>query len=230
MELRIDRTLRMLDADCIITDEEALDLILYGISHVRSSDSVAEYLVDRYGSLAEVCRQPFEILRQIEGVGDAGAMRLVALKQIPQLIAAQNVSMFKRRVTTVSEMYEYIKPFYANERREVLYLLLLSEKFRVLALRKVCEGDNEGIIFDGKTIVTEVIKYGAKHVVLYHNHFINREPSDRDIIVTNKIDTTLNGIDINLADHIIVCGDSYVSMRDLGCFKNENKFRIKDWY
>ncbi len=55
--------------------------------------------------------------------------------------------------------------------------------------------------------------------VMAHNHLSDVAlPSRADLAATLKIRETLLSIGVTLADHIIVSGDEYVSMRDSGCF------------
>lgn len=230
MDNRIDRILRMIESDCRITDEEFIDVMLNGISNFRPSDSTARKLIEKYGSLSDIVRLPFSVLSKIEGVGETGALRLCAVRQAPRLIAAENLPEVKRAVDSMEQMMNYIRPLYLNEHREVLYLLLLSDKKYVLQIEKICEGDNEGVIFDSKTIVSEALKYHARNVVLCHNHFISDSPSERDIVLNNKINTALACMNVYLLDHIIVRDSNYFSMRTHGYIAPPKINNLEDWF
>jgi DNA repair protein RadC len=59
----------------------------------------------------------------------------------------------------------------------------------------------------------------APRIIIAHNHPSgNRTASAADIALTNKLNEACNILDITLLDHIIIAGNSYLSLKDEGLF------------
>jgi DNA repair protein RadC len=57
----------------------------------------------------------------------------------------------------------------------------------------------------------------ASGLVICHNHPSgNNSPSDADIRITQKIKEAASLMDIQLLDHLIICGKTYYSFADNG--------------
>ena len=70
---------------------------------------------------------------------------------------------------------------------------------------------------DIKLVSKYAIESLCSGVIVAHNHPSgNTNPSNEDILITNKIKQALNIFDIQLMDHIILTEDSYYSFADEG--------------
>ena len=79
----------------------------------------------------------------------------------------------------------------------------------------------EPIHLDPGQVVEIALHDNATGLILAHNHLSDVAlPSNADLAATRQIRSTLMGVGVVLADHIIVSGDEYVSMRDSGYFIN----------
>jgi len=64
-----------------------------------------------------------------------------------------------------------------------------------------------------------VLRDKAARVILAHNHVSDTAlPSGADVEATSRIFDMLQMLGVELLDHIIVCEDDFVSMRDSGYF------------
>ncbi len=67
-----------------------------------------------------------------------------------------------------------------------------------------------------REILKRCIEYGAKGIILIHNHPSgNPTPSASDIVCTKKIQNACNILNIHLFDHVIIGGDKYISFKNL---------------
>ena len=67
------------------------------------------------------------------------------------------------------------------------------------------------------TIVETALSQKAVSVILSHNHVdAYALPSREDELTTKRVRDALLLVGITLADHIIVCGEDYVSFADSG--------------
>ena len=67
-----------------------------------------------------------------------------------------------------------------------------------------------------RSIVEAAVKFNASSIIVAHNHpGGSLVPSSEDVSTTANIVKAMNMIDVYVADHIIVCGNEYLSMRDM---------------
>ena len=111
----------------------------------------------------------------------------------------------------------YFLDLFLGEREEKLYEACLDAKGRLLACHLVAEGDTDSVQLNMRKIVENALKCGASSVLLAHNH-----PSGVALPSPADNATTLSGFDalrtvgVELADHIIVADDDFVSLRHNG--------------
>ena len=81
----------------------------------------------------------------------------------------------------------------------------------------VAEGDSESVQLNMRKIVENALKCGASSVLLAHNHPSGVAlPSPADNATTLSVFDALRTVGVELADHIIVADDDFVSLRHNG--------------
>jgi DNA repair protein RadC len=93
----------------------------------------------------------------------------------------------------------------------------LDSKLKVLTTKTITSGTVNSATPHPREIIKEALFCNAVSVILSHNHPSDvLQPSCEDIYVTGAVEKALASVGIQLADHIIVCGDKAVSMADEG--------------
>ena len=111
----------------------------------------------------------------------------------------------------------YFLDLFLGEREEKLYEACLDAKGRLLACHLVAEGDTESVQLNMRKIVENALKCGASSVLLAHNHPSGVAlPSPADNATTLSVFDALRTVGVELADHIIVADDDFVSLRHNG--------------
>ena len=88
---------------------------------------------------------------------------------------------------------------------------------QLLACHLVAEGDTESVQLNMRKIVENALKCGASSVLLAHNHPSGVAlPSPADNATTLSVFDALRTVGVELADHIIVADDDFVSLRHNG--------------
>lgn len=188
-------------------DHQVLELLLTYAIPRRDVNPIAHKLISEFGSLAGVIDAPREELVKIEYITDNAA---ALIKLIPHLAQAYNKSKWgeKPQLNTAAKMIEYIKAKYLGQKNEVLYLLLLDSKCRLLAINTASIGASDHAAVSIRDITASALKTCAKYIALVHNHPSGSVlPSADDISATDKIKQALLPLDITLIDHIIISGD-----------------------
>jgi DNA repair protein RadC len=100
---------------------------------------------------------------------------------------------------------------------EILYALFFNGKSKLLHDCAIAHGTVERCDAPTRAILQIALDVGATIIILAHNHpGGDPEPSRSDVNVTRQIANSCRALDINLHDHLVICGKGHVSMRSRG--------------
>jgi len=129
-----------------------------------------------------------------------------------------NNNVIGRKITSSKDAEEFFRQIYDEDQIEAFesfYALYLDEEMNTIAYIKISSGGLTGTVVDIKHVLVGLIKLEAKNLIISHNHPSGAlRPSQNDIKLTNKLKKACELLDYNLADHIILTKDSYVSFID----------------
>ena len=196
-----------------------LELLLFYARPRCDTNELAHRLIEHFGSFSAVVDAPLEELTRVGGIGERSA---VLIKMIPELGAYYHNSRLEPGVVLdgTDKAGAYFLPRFFGKQSEEVWMAALDDKRKVLRCSCV---SNEGIVnavrITVRQIVSEAVNSNATGVVLAHNHPGGVAlPSMADKQVTRQAYLALKLINVQLADHIIVSGDDYVSLADSGFF------------
>ena len=146
-----------------------LELLLFYALPRQDTNPIAHELLNRFGSLAGVLEAPTEALAQIPGMGRHAAT-LVSL--IPALCRRYMVSRQEDRpyLTSTTQCGDYLIPRFFGFRDEVVGLLCLDAKCRVISCQEIGRGSVNSAGVPTRKIVECALAANAISVVLAHNH------------------------------------------------------------
>lgn len=200
-------------------EHEVLELLLQYCIPRKDTNPIAHELKNRFGSLAQVLDAPVEELEKVPGMGLHAAtfLSLVTATGRYYLI---NRSMQEQILPTIEKCGAYLVPFFHGRRNEMVFLLCLDSKCKVLCCKQVGEGSVNSAGVSVRRIVEVALAMNASSVVLAHNHPSGLAlPSGEDVVTTRRIATALDAVDICLVDHIVVADDDYVSLAQSGYYR-----------
>ena len=203
-----------------LPDHGVLELLLFYAIPRGDVNPLAHTLIDRFGTLAAVFDAPEEELRSVPGIGE-NAARLIKL--IPQVSRRYLISRTKYDGVLASPAAagRYLLPYFYAERDEVVYLVCLDAKRQVLACRRLFRGSVNSANVSIRKLVETALLCNAASVILAHNHPSGiAVPSREDEATTRRIMAALDAVEIELADHIVVADDDFVSMAESGFFRH----------
>lgn len=197
-------------------DYQALELLLYYCIPRKDTNPMAHALLDRFGTLAQVLEAPVEELMQVEGIGENAATFLHLVTEIGRYYLVNRAEQVKV-LPTLEDCARYLIPRFYGRRNEVVFLLCLDAKCKVLCCKELGEGVVNSTHISVRKIMETALAVNATTVVLAHNHPSGVAiPSADDVQTTKRIAAALSAVDIHLADHIVVAEDDYVSMVQSG--------------
>ncbi len=198
------------------TDIQVLELLLFYAIPQKDTNPIAHALLDHFGRLSNVLDADVEELKKIPGISDHSATLLALVTQLCryyQVDSAQKMEI----LTNLEECGAYLVPRFFGRTEEVVFLLCLDAKCKVLCCKEVGQGSVNSASISIRKIVETALASNATTVVLAHNHPSGvAVPSNEDVLTTRRVAAALSAVEVHLADHVVVAEGDYVSMVQSG--------------
>lgn len=121
-----------------------------------------------------------------------------------KLNSPEDIVLMMRKLLHVEQMAE-----------EHCYMIAMNSSCKVLGVFFISKGTVNVSLVTPRELYIRALLAGAVQIVLCHNHPSgNAIPSSQDIAITQKIKEAGEMININLADHIIIGSNSYLSFKE----------------
>ena len=174
---------------------------------------LAAELLTRFGSLHQLARTSKAQLRQVRGIGETQAGRLVAMLELSRRLQAPPADE-RPRITSPADAAALLTPRMAHLEQEALWVLLLDTRNRVLKITEIYKGSlNTSVVRTGE-IFRPAIEMAAAAIIVAHNHpSLDPSPSPEEVNVTRQIVKAGKLLDIECLDHIII-GRTFVSLKE----------------
>lgn len=203
----------------VLQDHEVLELLLFYAQPRKDTNTTARLLLNHFGSIAAVLEAPLSELKAVAGIGEHAA---VLLHLITPLSRRYLLSRTEKSIclTTSNDCGNYLLPYFFGATEEQVYLLCLDAKCKVLTCRLLQSGGVNSAAVPIRKAAEVAMACNASAVVLAHNHTSGLAiPSRADMDVTELLRKTLEPLEIQLVDHIIVADGEFVSMMDTERFE-----------
>lgn len=144
----------------------------------------------------------------------AKRVSIVSLKMVRE---KPSVLYKKRKITSPEDAYQLLKPFLVDSDREQLMLLTLDTKSQPTAIHTVSVGTLNSSLVHPREVMKVAILANSASIILAHNHpSQDAKESREDVEVTKRVAEAGKLLGIELLDHLIVCEDSFVSLKEKG--------------
>lgn len=121
------------------------------------------------------------------------------------------------KVNGPDDVHRLLVPLLRDADREHFYAVLLSTKNHVLSVELVSVGSLSASIVHPREVFKPAILRSAAAIVVVHNHpSSDVTPSPEDEEFTRRLAHAGELLGIRVLDHLIVCEESYVSLRETG--------------
>ena len=198
-------------------DHNILELILFYSVPRRDTNELAHRLLEHFGSIPAVLDASVERLTEVPGITYNTA---VLLHLFPAVYKRYELSKHSsgKELGTVAALYDHVSELFIGESEEVLYVVCLDGKNRLICEEKISSGSVNATAVSANRVLDCALRNKAASLVMAHNHPGNdARPSIADIYSTERIEKALGAVSILLQDHIIVGSDGKIaSMRALG--------------
>lgn len=201
-----------------LTDAELLAIVLRtgNGSTGESALDHARRLLTRFGDLKGVSDASFAELGSVKGVGTA---KIAQIKASFELGRRHDSWAWKpgELLGSPEEVYRHFRRIYRNVKREIFYVVLLTNKNRKIREVKISEGSLTASIVHPREVFHPVIKDSAAGVVFVHNHPSgDPAPSREDMEITRRLKEVGQLMGVRVMDHVVVGSDRYFSFNTHG--------------
>jgi DNA repair protein RadC len=200
-----------------LSDAELLAILVGSGTRNMTAVELARKILGKAGnSLHELGRQSVADLLKIKGVGPAKAISVLAAMELGRRRAGMH-QIEKIPVKSSETVFSIFHPLMGDLDHEEFWLLMLNRANKVLGRFKVSQGGLSGTVIDTRIILKKALDNLASSIIVCHNHPSgNKQPSDADVKITEKLKKAAEMLEIKLLDHVIIADKSYFSFADEG--------------
>lgn len=210
---RLRNKLKRYGFDCL-EDHEKLEYLLFSFIPRRDTNPIAHELIATFGSFKKVLDADVDSLAEVKGMTENAAL---FLHMLPETFSAYLLSEKEQKFSSPARCAEIVIGRIGNKREEHFLTLYLDDECRVIRTDLSSSKKNRMVEIDREELVASAVRHRAKYVVIGHNHPNgNVAPSPADVEATNRLVQALGMVGIKLADHVIVSGGEYYSMKENG--------------
>lgn len=145
----------------------------------------------------------------------------VRMYQIPVykvMLVKESTQMYsKKQVKRPYDIYELAAQYLGGLDREHFVIIMLNTPNQIIGINTVSIGNLNSVPVHPREIFKPAIVAGAAGIILVHNHPSGiAQPSQDDIVLTQRLVSVGELIGIPVVDHIILGDNTYISLKEGG--------------
>jgi DNA repair protein RadC len=195
-------------------DYEIVELLLTLGTPRKDCKVVAKEATKKFGGLRGVLEAAPEEICQIKGLGAHNIFGLKLFQALSMHYAKEKLPKkisfdFPKAVAT------FLQEKIGREKKEHFYFLALDSKNNLVKMNNVSIGILDSSLVHPREVFKEAIQASAAKVIVAHNHPSgDLEPSEGDLIITQKLVEAGKILGIEVVDHIIVTSNNFLSFKE----------------
>lgn len=195
---------------------ELLEILLFAASPRQDTKSLAKKLMAKFGDISAVVNADVEMLKSVDGVGEAAIVQIKIIAKIMQRVL-KNQAKEKPVLNNWQSVVDYAFASLKDLNYEVFRVLFLDKKHQLIEDELLGIGENDHVFVSSKAIAKKALLLSASSIILFHNHPSgDLRASASDIQATNEIAAVLKGLEIKILDHLIISPKGYLSFKESG--------------
>jgi DNA repair protein RadC len=194
-----------------LSDSELVALLIEPGRRGKSSLDIARELVSE--GLLSLARREWIPGRQVGSLGASRVARIAAALELGRRIAALSTTSGEP-VLEPPVVAQRLIAHYAHNVQETFGGIYLDARSRIISEREIFVGTLNSANVSPRDVFRFALQDHAASVIVFHNHPSgDPSPSPQDLTFTRKLVEAGKMMDVDIVDHIIVAGCSYVSMK-----------------
>ena len=206
----------LLKGKSTLSDAELLAILIGSGTVSMSAVELGKKILSTCNNdLNVLAKQSVKDLQKIKGIGEAKAITIISALELGR--RRKNEESKTIKVNSSRDAYDAVSPYLMDLPHEEFWILLLNRANIVIKHEQISKGGVAGTVVDPKIIFKYAIESLANSIVLVHNHPSgNKQPSDADVQITEKLKQIGRIMEIAIVDHIIFTNNGYYSFADEG--------------
>ncbi|EKE13997.1 MAG: hypothetical protein ACD_12C00720G0007 [uncultured bacterium] len=197
--------------------QELLSLIFGRGIKGESVTNISQKLISIFTSLDQLSEASIEELKEIRGLGLAKACQLKACFEISKrLVKEEKLNKNKNAIIkSPKDIFSLLKEKVVNFHKEYFMVASLDNRNKIISIDVVSIGTLSSSLIHPRETFETAIKNHAALIIICHNHPSGElKPSEDDLIITQNLVKAGKLLGIEVADHLIITKDGYLSFRE----------------
>jgi|SRR5665213_2222884 len=199
-----------------LADYELLEYLLFAARPQGDTKPLAKALIRRFGSFAGVLGAGRDALLAVDGMGEATAAALLAVREAGVRLTRAEVSG-RAVISSWQQLLDYCTATAGYAETEQFHLLFLDRKNALVADERQQSGTVDHVPVYPREVVKRALELGASSVIMVHNHPSgDTTPSKGDIEMTRSVAKALSAVGVSVHDHVVIGRGRHSSFKNLG--------------
>lgn len=199
-----------------LSDAEILAIFLRTGTQSQSAIELARYLIDQFGSLAELLAAPKQTVLNCHGIGPAKYAQMLASLEMGTRYLDSKLKTGEG-LGRSQIVKDYISTQLRREHREVFAVLCLDNSLNLLNFEILFTGGISSCSVCIKQVLRHALTHAASQLIVAHNHpHTDATPSAADDRLTCELKKACALLDLPLVDHIVVGRNNTLSYAENG--------------
>lgn len=196
-----------------VSDAELL-AVLFSVG--ANPVALAQQLIGTFGGWHGLQRATLEELRQQPGLGHRRAAQVKAALEVARRLVLAPPGE-RPQIKSPEDAAQLLMGEMGHLDQEQLRVVCLDTKNRVQEIALVYQGNLNSSLVRVSELFKPAIRRNSAAILVAHNHpSLDPTPSPEDVFVTREIVAAGTLLDIEVADHLVICQGCFVSMRQRG--------------
>lgn len=196
-----------------LSDTELLAVLLRSGTKGENALSLSQKILSGRDGIGILGLHQFRMgrLRKIRGIGRVKSIQLSCIAELAKRLSKASYSEGVN-FDNPSSIARYYMEEMRHGRQEVMKLLMLNSKSRLIGETDISKGTVNASLVTPRELFIEALEKNAVSIILLHNHPSGEvTPSREDLLVTDRIKKAGALIGVDLLDHIIIGNNRYLS-------------------
>ena len=199
-----------------LSDSELLAIFLRTGIPGLDAVGLAQSILNRFGSLTSLFSADQQQFCEGPGLGPAKFAQLQAVLEMSRRYLKDEL-LAKPSLSSPSDTRQFLLSQMSGLKSEQFGCIWLNAQNQVIKFETLFNGTIDAAAVYPREVVSAALKCNAAAVILAHNHPSGiAEPSHADQIITKRLETALQTIDVRLLDHMVVGQGIVVSFAERG--------------
>lgn len=199
-----------------LTDAELLAIFLRVGRKGVNAKQMAQELIDYFGGLGPLLKADQKVFCAAKGLGQAKFCQLQATLELTRRYLDEQLRT-EDILTSPEKVMDYLAIQMRDNHREVFAVMLLDTRHRLIELLELFFGTISSASVHPREVAMVALEKNASSVIVAHNHPSgSAEPSRADILITKRLKSALEIIDVKLLDHFVIGKGEIVSLAGMG--------------